>query len=494
MVSAAKQNQSNQKQTGKVEQEWCAAEYAYAPSEKTSRSEVQKQISEGAVLKALDSVPVKNQELVTYAYKVLMREPHPQNTNAWEHANARMQQLFGVGLADVETHRGAETKVKLNAANARIVEERFLHSRQSGGGKSTSDKAHASSSAPEMKPGVKGDDIVETLYRHANALHNQYGDNAARMIGAKNNTPDEIVERLSELAKIKEKTGHSVWDIAAKHRGDVFKQDAFNDKELVAAINTQIGATLHKTQTQPARHSHSDGDGKAVYDVQPRRGLFSRRESPAETPAPSAAPSVTGKEIVKLYERTADELQRVLGKNAAAFVGAKSNRDSDLMAAIAEKVHFKQFNGVELDGMGKYSRSHFDVQKYRVGEQEQALTKLVDAALKQRDAVRAAPEARIATIDPRISGNALFNTKSADVYSMGPNGQRVKEASAHQVSVLGVPLYERVDGEPGTDQKYGSQFRVLGMRVRNQGQETGDMLTADQAVRHGLKIGFRRPH
>ena len=59
--------------------------------------------------------------------------------------------------------------------------------------------------------------------------------------------------------------------------------------------------------------------------------------------------------------------------------------------------------------------------------------------------------------------------------------------------MLGIPVYERVDGEPGMDGKYGTQRRIFGVRVRNQGQETGDMSTVDHAVRRGLRISLGKP-
>lgn len=440
--------------------------------------------------KALTDVPVKNQDLVNYAYKVLMRESH-QRSNAWEHANARMQQLFGVGLADVEKNREAQTKIHLTKENGHRVEQ-ILQS-----GKPANEPKAETSSAPKVKNGVTGDEIINTLYRHANALYSQYGDNAAKMIGAKKNNPDEIVERLADLANLEKKTGFSIWKLTEKqNREQVFRAGTFDDKQLVQEINKVLKehTSQQRAHTQaPVSKTprHTDRDGKEVVNVQPSHGgLFSRRSERVE---PQTAPSVSGRQIVAMYDRTADELQRVLGKNAAAFVGAKSNSDSDLTAAIAKKLHFRESNGVEIGDMGKYSHARFDVSKYRVADQERALAKLVDEARDLRKTIAAAPESRVAWLEPKISGNWIFNVKSAEADSLSADGRLVKEASARQVSLVGIPVYERVDGEPGTDGKYGSQKRIFGIRVSNKGQETGDMATVDHAVRHGLRISLGKP-
>jgi hypothetical protein len=472
------------------QQDPCAFETAQAAQAVPQKS-MQKTLAAHSVPKALADVPVKNQILVEYAYKVLMREPHQGAPNAWQHANTRMQELFGVGLAAVEKDRAALTKIHLTPQNGHIVEQ-LLHAKRQG-----NEPRVETSSTSHEKNVVTGSDIINTLYRHANALYNQYGENAAKMIGAKKNTPDELVERLADLTNLEEKTGRSIWRLAEKkNRQEVFQAGTFDEKQLVQEINRVLGAHADRQRAHsqtPVRQTpqHRGSDGKEVVNVQPSRdGLSSRRTERVE---PQTAPTVSGKQIVALYDRTADELQRILGKNAAAFVGATSNSDRDLTAAIAKKLHFREYTGVEMGEMGRYSRSRFDVSKYRVADQERALTKLVDEALELRNSIAASPEARVAWIEPKIRGNWIFNSKSADALSAGSDGQLVKEASARQVSVLGIPVYERVDGEPGVDGKYGVQRRIFGVRVRNQGQETGDMATVDHAVRRGLRISLGKP-
>jgi hypothetical protein len=109
--------------------------------------------------------------------------------------------------------------------------------------------------------------------------------------------------------------------------------------------------------------------------------------------------SVTGKDIARLYEKTADALTDLLGGGragraaAATFLGAKGTSDRALEEAIAQKVGSRYiatgYDPVSL--RGQYRNSQFGVDRYHIGEMTQDLQKLLNTAVKQRDAAAHAP-------------------------------------------------------------------------------------------------------
>jgi len=166
-------------------------------------------------------------------------------------------------------------------------------------------------------------------------------------------TDFHIQEQQRDLASLVEqavKRGHT---IEAQHQSEKMTKD------LEAARRS----AEQEAQKRASRESSTQHDSRSVHkDI----------------------PVVTGGQIVDLYRRTARELTSVLGDSAKDFLKAKSNKSDDILVAVASKVDFKAYNGVDIGSMKPYMRSEFGVGEYRVAQQEEKLTRLVDAAMKYR--------------------------------------------------------------------------------------------------------------
>ena len=109
--------------------------------------------------------------------------------------------------------------------------------------------------------------------------------------------------------------------------------------------------------------------------------------------------SVTGKDIARLYEKTADTLTDLFGGGraghaaAAQFLGAKGTSDRALEEAIAQKVGSRYIaSGYDPASLrGQYRNAQFEVDRFHIGAMRQDLERLVNAAAKQRDAAAHEP-------------------------------------------------------------------------------------------------------
>jgi len=211
------------------------------------------------------TVHVRNQDLVNYAYLVVMKEKDINASSAYQHAAHRMKELFGVSLRDIlqQDARQNRTEIKITEANAAIVHSRFVRESQP-----TNSSAQPTPSTVE----VSGDTIVKSLYASAHKLHNRLGSDAARAIGAKNNSPDALVHRLAEIAEIKKHTGHTVWGIALSHRQENFSSASLDSAALSKALTASVShpapvergsrherSTPHET-ARPTKTAQAHGD------------------------------------------------------------------------------------------------------------------------------------------------------------------------------------------------------------------------------------------
>lgn len=203
---------------------------------------------------------VKNQDLVNYAYLVLMKEKGHTAPNAYEHAAAKLEKMFGVKLNEIERMdaRQASSQIRITDANREILASRF------GVGAA---KQEAPAKAPDT---ITGQKMINDLYARAKEIQHEYGANAARLVGARSNDRDAIVNRLAEIAGVKEATGHSIWEIANSHRTDAFPAAALDrakfGKELASVISAnhaELSAAREKERAKPrSREHHHRESGK----------------------------------------------------------------------------------------------------------------------------------------------------------------------------------------------------------------------------------------
>lgn len=179
---------------------------------------------------------IKNQDLVNYAYLVLMREKGHSAPNAYEHASAKLEKLFGVKLSEVERldARQASSQIRITDGNREILSTRF------GVG---THKQEAPTPAAET---ITGQKIINDLYARAKELQREYGANAGRLVGSRSNDQDAIVNRLAEIAGIKDTTGHTIWEIANSHRTEAFTLKSY-DKEKLGKEVADVIASNHAT-------------------------------------------------------------------------------------------------------------------------------------------------------------------------------------------------------------------------------------------------------
>jgi hypothetical protein len=179
------------------------------------------------------TVQVRNQDLVNYAYLVLMKEKGIAASSSYQHAADRMKELFGVSLRDIlqQDAREKRSEIPITEENAALVQSRFVRETQ------------PTNAAPQPAPStteVSGDMIVNSLYRAAHKLHARMGSEAGRAIGAKDYSVDALVHRLAEIAEIKKHTGHTVWQIALSHREENFSAASLDSTALSKALNAAV--------------------------------------------------------------------------------------------------------------------------------------------------------------------------------------------------------------------------------------------------------------
>jgi hypothetical protein len=228
------------------------------------RGSIRQNISQQAGLATL-----KNQDLVNYAYLVLMKEKGHSAPNAYEHAAAKLEKQFGVKLHEVERldARQGTSQIRITDANREILTSRF------GIGATKNETPQPSQDL------LTGQKIINDLYSQARELQRQYGANAGRLVGSRSNDQDAIVNRLAEIAGIKEATGHTVWEIANSHRKETFSAKHLDqgkfEKELASIIASNHatlsrGHASERTNSQTREHR---SDQPASRDAQAERRL-----------------------------------------------------------------------------------------------------------------------------------------------------------------------------------------------------------------------------
>ena len=195
---------------------------------------------------------LKNQDLVNYAYLVLMKEKGHTAPNAYEHAAAKLEKMFGVKLNEIERMdaRQASSQIRITDVNREILASRF------GVGAA---KPEAPAQAPDT---ITGQKMINDLYARAKEIQHEYGANAGRLVGARSNDRDAIVNRLAEIAGIKEETGHTIWEIANSHRTDAFSSATLDranfGKELASVISANHAALSRSREEERARSRDDD--------------------------------------------------------------------------------------------------------------------------------------------------------------------------------------------------------------------------------------------
>jgi hypothetical protein len=165
-----------------------------------------------------------------------------------------MKELFGVSLRDIEQRdaRERQTEVKITKDNDSVIQARFARADQ--------EADPVSQRAPAVAE-VRGDKIVNSLYAGAQKLQSRLGSDAARSIGAKDNSEDALVHRLAEIAEIKKHTGYTVWEIALSHRKESFPASALESPALLKAVNSTVShrVTRDSQTARPEGSGHHEG-------------------------------------------------------------------------------------------------------------------------------------------------------------------------------------------------------------------------------------------
>ena len=216
---------------------------------------------------------IKNQDLVNYAYLVLMKEKGHTAPNAYEHAAAKLEKMFGVKLNEIERidARQASSQIRITDANREILASRF------GVGAA---KPEAPAQAPDT---ITGQKMINDLYARAKEIQHEYGANAARLIGARSNDRDAIVNRLAEIAAIKEVTGHTIWEIANSHRTEAFPAATLDR----ATLGKELASVISANHAALSRSREDD-----------RAKPHSREQQHRESGKPEQEPTLRGKEYI----------------------------------------------------------------------------------------------------------------------------------------------------------------------------------------------------
>lgn len=343
--------QANQSPVSKVEDSPCAAESQHvAMSSSVSRAEVQKNVCNHAVPKALGDVPIKNQALVNYAYKVLGAE------TSYNQARQEMQKMFGVDLAALERSPKSVSTIKVTPDNANAIQQSLIERWKGYAG-----PVYAQPSSTEPASTISKGIPVE-------AVPNQ------KLINYAYNVLKVETRGIEAERQFKAMFGVELDTLLADRKG---------------VSHVEIKSGPRGNEAVLGEILHSTGSHGMTTDV--RSGAALAQQNPA----------VTGREIARLYEKTADALIDALGGGragrsaAAAFLGTKGNSDRDLEEAIAQKVGARyiahHYDPASLKGA--YQNSQFGVEAYRIDSMTKDLQTLVRSAVTQRDSAnRTHPE------------------------------------------------------------------------------------------------------
>lgn len=448
-----------------------AEEYRQANMTGADRARVQKSVMANAAPSALTDVPIKNQAIVNYAYKVLGAD------SSYNEASKEVMKRFGVDLAKAESDRQGVSSIKLTKENGTVVQNDLL-GRFKGFAGSEPTSVAAKQPSSEIPRAIPVEEVPnQKLINHAyNVLKvEQRGIAAERdlkvMFGVKldsllaNRNGTSFVEvrtgPAGNEAALKEvlnpspakssvavepqiKTGkNSPTPVPAQSATpeirkaipveEVSNQKLINhayrvlkveergivaERQFKATFGVELDSLLkNRSGTSTIEVKNGPGGNEAALRqvLNPSAATSSVRSEPhAKRNAPSTTAradlksekakaeqveSVTGKDIARLYEKTADALTDLLGGGragraaAATFLGAKGTSDRALEEAIAQKVGSRYIsNGYDPVSLkGQYRNSQFGVDRYHIGAMTRDLQKLLDTAVKQRDAAAHAP-------------------------------------------------------------------------------------------------------
>ena len=325
-----------------------------------------------AIPRAIPVEEVPNQKLINHAYNVLKVE---QRGSA---AERDLKVMFGVnldsllanrsGTSIVEVRKGpagneAALKEVLNPSAAKpsvAVEPQF---KKVG---TSPTPAPTQSATPEIRKAIPVEEVSnQKLINHAyNVLK---------------------VEERGIVAERQFKSTFGVeLDSLLKNRGGTSTIDI---KEGPGGNKAAVQQLLNPSTARPSVASEPQVKKSESANT-------TRTDLKGEKAKTEQVESVTGKDIARLYEKTADALTDLLGGGragraaAATFLGAKGTSDRALEEAIAQKVGSRYiatgYDPVSL--RGQYRNSQFGVDRYHIGAMTQDLQKLLNTAVKQRDA------------------------------------------------------------------------------------------------------------
>ncbi len=300
--------------------------------------------------RALTDVPIKNQALVNYAYKVLGAE------SSYTAARQELQKRFGVDLAQIETERPGTSAIKLTKENGKEVQDVLI-------GRF---KGYIAQPQAQAAPAQPSSEIPRAL--PVEEISNQKLINYAYKVLK--------VEQRGLVAEKELKTqfGVDLDSLIANRDGVSYVTRKPGPGGNESAVRAVLNASGERAQGETTRHAEGNTSGQ--------RSQTSHTQT------------VTGKEIARLYERTADALIDQLGGGragrtaAAAFLGAQGTSERAIENAIAQKVgpHYIKDGYDPASLNGKYRNSQFDTGAYRIDAMTQELQKLVTDGVRHHHA------------------------------------------------------------------------------------------------------------
>jgi hypothetical protein len=326
------------------------------------------------------AVPVEevpNQKLINHAYNVLKVE---QRGIA---AERDLKVMFGVNLDSLLANRNGTSFVEVRngpAGNEAALKDVLNPSPAKSSvavepqiktGKNSPTPIPAQSATPEIRKAIPVEEVSnQKLINHAYRVLKV----EERGIVAERQFKATFGVELDSL--LKNRSGTSTIEVKNGPGGN---EAALRQVLNPSTATSSVASESHAKKSEPASTARAD---------------LKSEKAKAEQ-----VQSVTGKDIARLYEKTADALTDLLGGGragraaAATFLGAKGTSDRALEEAIAQKVGSRYiatgYDPVSL--RGQYRNSQFGVDRYHIGEMTQDLQKLLNTAVKQRDAAAHAP-------------------------------------------------------------------------------------------------------
>jgi hypothetical protein len=406
MVKVEATKAAPQSQVNKVEESACAAEYQHAAmSSSVKPAEMRKVVCDNAAPKALNDVPIKNRALINHA-----NEAYGAYTSeaAWNRARQEMQKVFGVDLAALERSKNGVSSIKVTNENAGALQH-SLSKRWNG--------------------------YAGPVY--AQPVSTEQSTTIAKAIPVETVPNQKLINYAYNVLKVETRGGEAERQFKAMFGVEL--DTLIADRKGVSHIDIKTGPHGNAGVLAEILHSTSSP------------GVAAHRKSEAASVQQTA--SVTGREIARLYEKTADALIDALGggregrTRAARLLGAQGNSDRDLEDAIAKKVGSRyirdHYDPASLKGT--HRNSQFGVDAYRIDSMTQDLQKLVawgraqhEAAEPQRPAVRESTPR--STPKETVSGKDIASmydrTEDAITKALG-GGRAGREAAARFLHAQG---------------------------------------------------------